>query len=163
MSAPYGTVMATDCKAMADFATNPRARFDYEILETIEAGVVLRGYEVKSIKTGRISIKGAYVRIINGAAWLVGASIPPYQPGNTPVDYKEQSDRKLLLSRSQTASLLGLAQSHGITLVPLRLYGKKGLIKLEIGIARGKKKYDKRESIKKKDTERSRMRGMSEE
>jgi len=148
---------------MADLATNPRARFDYDILETVEAGVVLRGYEVKSIKTGRISIKGSYVRIINGEPWLVGASIPPYQPGNVPADYREQSDRKLLLSRSQTSSLLGLAQSHGITLIPLRLYAKKGLIKLEIGIARGKKKYDKRESIKKKDTERSRMRGMSEE
>lgn len=148
---------------MADFATNPRARFDYDILETVEAGVVLRGYEVKSIKTGKVSIKGAYVRIINGAPWLVGASIPPYQPGNTPVDYSEQADRKLLLSKSQTASLLGLAQSHGISLVPLRLYGKKNLIKLEIGVGRGKKKYDKRESIKKKDTERARMRGTHEE
>ena len=155
--------MTIACKDMPDFATDPRARFDYEILETTEAGVVLRGYEVKSIKTGKVSIKGAYVRIINGSAWLVGASIPPYQPGNVPADYQEQVDRKLLLSKSQIASLLGLAQSHGITLVPLRLYGKKGLIKLEIGIARGKKKYDKRESIKKKDTARARMRGMSEE
>jgi SsrA-binding protein len=148
---------------MADFATNPRARFDYEILESLEAGVVLRGFEVKSIKTGRVSIKGAYVRIIKGAAWLVGASISPYQAGNVPDDYREQIDRKLLLSKSQIDSLVGLTQSHGITLVPVRLYGKKGLIKLEIGIARGKKKHDKRESIKKKDTARSRMRGMSEE
>jgi SsrA-binding protein len=148
---------------MADFATNPRARYDYDILETIEAGLVLRGYEVKSIKTGRVSIKGAYVRIMHGAAWLVGASIPPYQPGNVPTDYQEQADRKLLLSRSQTVSLVGLAESHGITLIPLRLYGKNGLVKLEIGIARGKKKYDKRESIKQKDVARARMRGTSEE
>ncbi len=155
--------MSQTCKAMADYATNPRARFDYEILETLEAGITLRGYEVKSIKTGRISIKGAYVRMIAGEPWLVGASMPPYQPGNVPPEYKEQADRKLLLSRSQIASLIGLAQSHGITLVPLRLYDKKGMIKLEIGVARGKKKYDKRESIKKKDTERARMRGMSEE
>ena len=80
---------------MADFATNPRARFDYEILDTVEAGLLLRGYEVKSIKTGRVSIKGAYVRIIDGAPWLVGASIPPYQAGNVPADYREQADRKL--------------------------------------------------------------------
>lgn len=148
---------------MPDFATNPRAKFDYEILETIEAGVVLRGYEVKSIKTGKVSIKGAYVRIISGAPWLVGASIAPYQPGNVPVGYQEQADRKLLLSKRQVSTLLGLAQAHGTTLVPLRLYAKKGLVKLEIGIARGKKKYDKREAIKKKDTQRSKERGSFEE
>ena len=148
---------------MPDFATNPRARFDYEILETIEAGLVLRGYEVKSIKTGKVSIKGAYVRIIRGAPWLVGATIAPYQPANVPPEYQEQADRKLLMSKRQVATLVGLAQAHGVSLVPLRLYAKKGLVKLEIGIARGKKKYDKRESIKKKDTERSRMRGTSEE
>ena len=148
---------------MADFATNPRARFDYEILETLEAGLVLRGGEVKSIKSGRAIIKGSYVRIIGNQAWLVGASIPPYQPGNTPEDYREQADRKLLLSRRQIASLVGLAKSHGVALVPIRLYARKGLVKLEIGVARGKKKYDKREAIKKKDTARARMRGMSDE
>ena len=148
---------------MSDLATNPRARFDYEILETIEAGLVLRGYEVKSIKTGKVSIKGAYVRIINGAPWLVGATIAPFQSGNVPDDYQEHADRKLLLNRSQVASLVGLAQSHGVSLVPLRLYAKKGLIKLEIGIARGKKKYDKREAIKKKDVARAKQRGTTEE
>jgi SsrA-binding protein len=159
---------------MPDFAINPRAKFDYEILETIEAGVVLRGSEVKSIKTGKVSIKGAYVRIINGAPWLVGASIAPYQPGNPPTGgaaggaaggakYEEQADRKLLLGKQQISTLVGLAQAHGVALVPLRLYEKKGLIKLEIGIARGKKKYDKRESIKKKDVQRSKERGSFEE
>lgn len=149
---------------MADFATNPRARHDYEILDTLEAGLVLHGYEVKSIKKGQAGIKGAYVRIINGQPFLVGATIPPYQPGNTPKEYKEQADRKLLMTRSQIASLLGLAKSHGVSLVPLRLYaGKGGVVKLEIGVARGKKKYDKRETIKQKDVARSRQRGMSEE
>lgn len=148
---------------MPDFATNPRAKFDYEILETIEAGVVLRGYEVKSIKTGKISIKGAYVRIIGGAPWLVGATIAPYQTGNVPEGYREQTDHKLLLNKSQVAALIGFAQAHGTTLIPLRLYAKKGLIKLEIGIARGKKKYDKREAIKKKDVQRSKERGSFEE
>src|SRR5688572_22069214 len=107
---------------MADFATNPRARHDYEILETIEAGLVLTGPEVKSIKTGKASIKGAYVKILSGLPYLIGAVIPPYQPGNTPEGYREQADRKLLLSKKETASLLGLHQSHGIALVPLRLY-----------------------------------------
>ncbi len=96
---------------MPDFATNPRARFDYDILETIEAGVVLHGYEVKSVKTGTASIKGAYVRIIDGAPWLVGASIAPYQPGNIPEGYREQADRKLLLSKKEVASLVGLARA----------------------------------------------------
>jgi len=148
---------------MADYATNPKAFHDYEILETLEAGLVLRGYEVKSIKTGKVSIKGSYVRIINGTPYLVGALVSPYQPGNIPADYREQADRKLLMSKSQAANLVGLAKSHGITLVPLKLYDKKGLIKLEVGVARGKKKYDKRETLKKKDIARSRQRGMSEE
>lgn len=148
---------------MADFATNSKALHDFEILETLEAGMVLRGYEVKSIKTGKVSIRGSYVRIINGAPWLVGATIAPYQLGNQPLEYAEHADRKLLLSKSQTASFVGLVQSHGISLVPLRLYAKKGLIKLEIGIARGKKKYDKRESLKKKDAARARQRGTIDE
>lgn len=144
---------------MKEYASNPKAFHDYEILETVEAGLVLRGYEVKSIKTGKVSIKGSYVKILSGSPYLIGAVIPPYQPGNVPPDYREQADRKLLMSKSQVSSLLGLAQSHGITLVPLKLYDKKGLIKLEIGVARGKKKFDKREAIKKKDIARSKQRG----
>ena len=148
---------------MPDFATNPRARFDYEILETLEAGVVLTGHETKSIKKGQASIKGTYVRVVGRQLWLVGASIPPYQPGNAPAGYQEQADRKLLVSRKELSALLGLQQAHGVTLIPLRLYAKGGRVKLEIGVARGKKKYDKREAIKKKDVSRARMRGMSEE
>lgn len=148
---------------MADFARNPKAFHDYDILETIEAGLLLGGHEVKSVRKGQASIKGAYVRLIAGEAWLVGASIPPYQAGNAPAGYKEQADRKLLLSRRQLATLAGLQKAHGVTLVPLRLYESKRLVKLEIGVARGKKKYEKREAIKKKDIARSRQRGMSEE
>ncbi len=148
---------------MSDFATNPRARHDYEILETLEAGLVLNGNEVKSIKKGQASIKGAYVRASGGQLWLVGASVPPYQPGNVPAEYHENADRKLLVSRHELASLIGLQKTHGVTLVPLRLYAKRGRIKLEVGVARGKKKYNKRETIKKKDVARARMRGMSEE
>ena len=146
-----------------DFATNPRARHDYEILETVEAGLVLSGGEVKSIRKGQASIKGAYVRMLNGALWLVGASIPPYQPGNTDPEYKEQADRKLLVSSRELAALTGLREAHNVSLIPLRLYASKNRVKLEIGVARGKKKYDKREALKKKDVARAKMRGMSEE
>jgi SsrA-binding protein len=147
---------------MADYAKNPRAKYDFEILDTIEAGLVLRGHEVKSIKSGKVSIKGAYVRIRGEEAWLIGASIPPYQPPNTPEGYDEQADRKLLLSKRQLSSLVGLSKSHGVTLVPMKLYGKKGVIKLLVGVARGKKKYDKRESKKLKDIARAKQRGVYE-
>ena len=143
-----------------EYATNPRAYFDYEILETIEAGIVLEGHEVKSIKTGKVSIKGTYVKILNEEAFLIGATISPYQPANTPADYDPQRSRKLLLSRREIIKLIGLSHSDGLTIVPLKFYGKKGKIKLLIGVARGKKKYDKREIIKKKDIARSKQRGL---
>ncbi len=145
-----------------EYANNPKASFDYEILETIEAGIVLTGQEVKSVKTGKASIKGSYVKILNNEAFLVGATISPYQPSNTPPDYDPQRSRKLLLSRKQISTLIGTSQSHGLTLIPLKLYGKKGFVKMLIGVARGKKKYDKRETIKKKDIARSRQRGIEE-
>jgi SsrA-binding protein len=147
---------------MSEFAQNPKAHFDYEILETVEAGLVLRGFEVKSVKTGRASIKGAYVKILNGEPFLVGAVISPYQVGNTPAGYDAQRSRKLLLAKKQISALIGTSQAHGLTLVPLKLYDKYGLVKLLIGVARGKKKYDKRETIKKKDIARSKQRGMDE-
>lgn len=145
-----------------EYASNPKAGFDYEILETIEAGLMLKGYEVRSIKTGKVSIKGAYVKIMNGRPYLVGATIPPYQPGNTPKTYDPQASRALLLTKKQLDVLAGLAQSQSIALVPLKLYDKHGRIKLLVGIAKGKKKYDKRETIKKRDVARSRQRGMEE-
>jgi len=133
-----------------DYATNPKAHFDYEILETIEAGIVLEGHEVKSVKTGKVSIKGSYVKILKEEPFLVGATISPYQPANVSGNYDPQRSRKLLLSKKEISNLIGTSQSHGTTLVPLKLYGKKGYIKLLVGIARGKKKYDKRETIKRK-------------
>jgi SsrA-binding protein len=145
-----------------DYASNPKANFDYEIIETIEAGLVLKGSEVKSIKKGQASIKGAYVKIINNQAWLIGANIPPYQPANTPDDYDPQANRVLLMSKKQIANLIGLSKSHGLTLVPLKLYNNKSLVKLSVGIARGKKKYDKREAIKKKDIQRAKDRGIED-
>lgn len=145
---------------MAEYATNPKAGFDYEILETIEAGIVLNGNEVKSIRTGKASLKGTYVKIINNEAFLIGATISPYQPANAPKNYEPQRTRKLLLSKKEIYQLTSTSQAERTTLIPLKLYDKKGKIKLLIGVARGKKKYDKREAIKKKDVARAKQRGI---
>lgn len=136
------------------YATNEKARFDYEILETLEAGMVLTGQEVKSVRRGSASIKGAYVKILGGEAWLLGATIPPYQAGNTPASYDSLRSRKLLLKRNELKYLTGKSQERGLTLVPIKLYNKNGLIKLEVGIGRGKKKGDKREKIAKREVQR---------
>lgn len=133
---------------------NDKARFDYDILETLEAGMVLHGYEVKSIRAGKISIKGAYVKIFNNEAYLVGATIAPYQPGNVPEGYDDQRNIKLLLKKSELKYLVGKAEERGLTLVPLKIFSAHGLLKLAIGIARGKKKYDKRETIKTREEKR---------
>lgn len=135
-------------------AENRRARYDYEILDTYEAGLVLHGYEVKSIKTGRVSLRGAYVVIKDNEAYLINTLIPPYQPANTPDDYNPERNRKLLLNKSEIKSLIGKSKRKGLTLVPLKLYTKRGKIKLGLAIAKGKREIDKRESIKKRETER---------
>ena len=147
---------------MAEYASNSKANFDYEILETIEAGIVLEGHEVKAIQTGKASIKGSYVKIYNEEAFLIGATISPYQPANTPKNYDPQRSRKLLFSKSEISKFINLSQSQGSTLIPLKLYSKKNRVKLLVGIARGKKKYDKRETIKKKDIARAKQRGIQQ-
>ena len=134
--------------------SNDKARFDYEILETVSAGMVLYGYEVKSIRAGRCSIKGAYVKIFDKEAYLVGTTIAPYQPCNVPKDYDDQRTRKLLLKKSELKYIIGKSEERGLTLVPLKIYDSHGLLKLDVGIGRGKKKYDKRENIKKREAER---------
>jgi len=145
---------------MKVLAENRKAKFEYEILEKFEAGLVLLGQEVKSIKTGRISIKGSYVVLRQSAkgvlpeVYLVGANIPPYQPKNTPKDYEPERSRKLLLTKSEIKHLIGKTKEKGLTLIPLRVYTKRGKIKLEFGIAKGRKKADKRELIKKREAER---------
>ena len=148
--------------------SNDKVRFDYEILETFTAGLVLSGPEVKSIRTGKISIKGSYVKIFparrpgggNNEAYLVGATIAPYQPSNVPKDYDDQRTRKLLLKKSELKYLVGKADERGLTLVPLKIFDAHGLLKLNLGIARGKKKYDKRETIKKRDVKRDMARAL---
>lgn len=139
---------------MPVYASNPKAGFDYNIIENFEAGLELTGQEVKSIKDGKVSIRGAYVKILNNEAWLLGAIVSPYQVGNVPADYDQQRNRRLLLKKSEIKYLQSKTQEQGLTLVPLKIYSKNNLIKLAIGLARGKKKYDKREAIKKREFER---------
>ena len=140
-------------------AENRRARFDYEILQKYEAGIELKGHEVKSAKGGRFQIAGAHVLIRGGEAWLVNSHIPPYQVGNTPTDYEEDRVRRLLLSKDEIKELQGTLIDKSRHVIPLRAYLKHGLIKLELGLGSTRKKSDKREAIKKRAHQREIRRG----
>lgn len=129
--------------------TNPSAFHEYTIADRLEAGIKLTGSEVKSIKTGHVSLKGSFVRIIGSEAYLVNASIQPYTFARI-INYDSQRTRKLLLHKNQIMSLRGKLDGEGLTVVPLSLYTHHGLIKLEIGIGKGKKQYEKREVLKKR-------------
>lgn len=139
---------------MPSLATNRRAKYDYHIVETFEAGLVLSGQEVKSVKKGRMSLKGAYVTIKDKEAWLINALIPPYQPKNTPPDYQPTRSRKLLLNKKEIKSLIGKTRQKGLTLVPLRVYTKHNRLKLAFALGLGKRQADKREKIKKREAKR---------
>ncbi len=141
----------TKQKIVKDFARNKKVYFKYIILEKLRAGISLLGQEVKAIKSGRISLGGSYVVIRGGEAFLVGANIPAYQPKNSRPDYNPERDRKLLLQKSEINHLIGKIKQKGLTIAPLRVYNTKGKIKLDIAIVKGKKKFDKRETIKKRD------------
>jgi SsrA-binding protein len=134
-------------------ALNRRARHDYAVEQTLEAGIVLTGTEIKSIRAGRANLAEAYARIEHGEAWLIGAHIAPYEQGNRN-NHEPTRTRKLLLHRDEIAELIGRVQSKGFTLVPLRLYIRDGKAKLEIGIAKGKKTHDKRRTIAERDARR---------
>ena len=139
---------------MAALIGHKRATFDYEILETFEAGISLLGTEVKSVRRGQGRLEGAHVVIRGGEAFLVGASIPAFQSANAPKDYDPERTRKLLVSKKEILELHQRSEKQGLTIVPIKLYNSGRLLKLEIAVARGKKKRDKRESIKQRDTER---------
>lgn len=139
---------------MSNFAYNRRARFDFEINETFEAGIVLLGFETKSIRSGRVKLDGSYVIVRGGEAFWVGGSITPYQTANTPKNYDPSRARKLLLSKKELAQLSRATEQERLTALPLSLYNKGRKIKVEVAIARGKKKVDKRESIKARDVKR---------
>src|SRR5712692_10798851 len=134
-------------------ATNRRARHDYEILETVEAGLVLRGTEVKSLRGSHVTFKDAFATVRNSEMWLIGCHINPYSHG-TDANHEPERDRKLLLHRREISRLTGKVAERGLTLVPLRIYFKDGRAKLEIGLARGKKLHDKRSTLREREVRR---------
>jgi SsrA-binding protein len=143
-------------------AVNRKARHDFSIEETVEAGIVLTGTEIKSIRAGKVNLSEAYARMEGGEAWLIGAHIAPFEGGNRN-NHEPRRTRKLLLHRRQIDELLGRAGAKGLTIVPLRLYiTEKGHAKVEIGLARGKKLYDHRRDIAERDARRSLERDLAE-
>jgi SsrA-binding protein len=143
------------CMTMAikTVATNRKARHNYHIMDSVEAGLVLTGSEIKSIRAGRVSLGDAYVRPDNGELWLLNAHIARYQASSY-LSHEPTRPRKLLLHRKEIAELASTVAEKGFTLVPLRLYIKDSIAKLEVALARGKKLYDKREAIQRRETDR---------
>ena len=139
---------------MSTYARNKKASFNYEVLKKIEAGIQLYGYEVKAVRKGSLDLTGAFVVLRGEEAYLTNAHISPYQPANIPKNYTPERSRKLLLRKKELRSLIGTAQQKGLTILPLRMYNKGDKIKVEIGIARGKRKYEKREILKKRAAQR---------
>ena len=139
---------------MKVLSENKKAYFNYQILEKYEAGIALNGQEVKSIKLGRINLMGSYVIIRDREVYLLGANVPAYQPKNAPSDYDSQRTRKLLLRKPEIDYLFGKSQQKGLTMIPLKVYTNNGKIKVEFGLGKGKKMFDKRETIKKRETEK---------
>lgn len=140
--------------------TNKRAYFDYQLTETFEAGINLFGHEVKSVRLGKADLAGSFIRITGSEAYLVNAKIFAYQPGQIE-NYDERRTRKLLLHKKQIISLKSKADGSNLSLVPVSMYLKNGFIKVEVGLGKGKKQYDKKESIKKKDIQRDLERELS--
>jgi SsrA-binding protein len=134
-------------------ATNRKARHDYQIIERIEAGIVLTGSEVKSLRGGRASLVEAFARVRDNEVWLEGMHVPPYEQGEKR-GYNPTRPRKLLLHRREIARLLGRQNEQGLAIVPLRVYFTHGIAKVELGLGKGKREYEKRQSIAKREHER---------
>jgi len=147
---------------MASYAENRKARFNYEFLEKYETGIELVGTEVKSVRGGQMSLEGAFVIVRGGEAFLINANIPPYQPLNAPKDYDPFRNRKLLLTKKEITELAGSEKNKSLTIVPISVYNKNRKIKVEIALVKGKKKFDKRETLKKRDTDRDIRRTLKE-
>ncbi len=133
---------------------NKKARLEYEFIDTYEAGIELRGFEVKALRLGKASLIGSHVLVRGGEAYLVGASIPPYQEGNTPKGYDPERTRRLLLSKKELKTLEGDDSRKGLTMVPIMVYNKNRRLKLSFALARKKKKFDKRATLKERDSKR---------
>lgn len=139
---------------MSTLAVNKRAHFDYEISDKFEAGLQLTGQEVKSVKTGHISLKGSFVTVKGNELFLTNANIPLYKFAGEIKNYDPTRSRKLLLKKSEIKSLIGKSRVEGLTLVPIRVYTKKRFVKLEFGVGKGKKEFDKRATIAKREAKR---------
>lgn len=155
-----GTIMSKKDKTDPNtrIAENRKARFEYTIEETFEAGIVLQGWEVKSLRAGKGGIADSYVIIKGGEAWLLNAVIIPLNSASTHIHPENSRTRKLLLNKKELKKLIGAVERKGYTLIPLQMYWKNGLAKVKIAIAQGKKLFDKRESIKQRDWERDKQR-----
>ncbi len=134
---------------------NRKALFDFDLIEKYQAGLVLLGLEVKSLRLGRGTLQGSYIIIRGEEAFWIGANIPPYQPNNTPKDYLPKHERKILITKKEIRYLLGKTKEKGLTLVPIKVYTNKDKIKLEFALVKSKKKHDKRQSIKERETDRT--------
>lgn len=141
-------------------ADNRQARFRYEILETYEAGLELKGTEVKSIREGRVNLRDGYALIRRGEAWLLNVHISPYQSSSLYFNHDPLRTRKLLLHKQEINKLTGKVEQEGLTLVPLKMYLKRGLVKVSLGLCKGKKIYDKRETIKQRQDQREMARAI---
>lgn len=143
-----------------EYLRNKKATFDYHLEDTYECGLELLGTEVKSVKANHGSLSGAYVSIINGQLMLLGAHIPAWQEKNAPMDFDSYRTRKILVHKSELNHLSRELKVKGLTIIPVSLYGKSKLIKLQLAVAKGKKKFDKREVLKKKAVKRDMERGL---
>lgn len=142
---------------------NRKARFNYELTRSLEAGVELLGFEVKALRQKMGSLEGAYAIVRGNEVFLVNMHIPPYQPANTPQGYDSRRARRLLLTKKEIAELAGAESKKGLTIVPVSVYAKGRKVKVELAVARGKKKYDKRETLRRRDVEREMRRSLKGE
>ena len=147
---------------MSVLLENKKINLDYEIMETFEAGIELLGLEVKSLRAHHGSLLGSHVTIRGGEAFLIAVEIPPYQEKNTPKEYESKRNRRLLLAKAEIEKLASFESKKGLTIVPISMYNKGDKVKVEIAIVRGKKKYDKRETLKKRDVDRELRREFSD-
>jgi len=148
---------------MPSLLENKKVRFDYEVLEKLDAGIELFGFEVKSLRKGNGSLIGSHITVRGNEAFLIGATIPPFQPANAPKDYNPSRNRKLLFTKMEIKELLNTEKQKGLTMVPISVYNKGRKLKLSVGIVRGKKKFDKRQSIKKRESDRETRRTLKYE
>ena len=148
---------------MTQFVFNRKASFNYEILERYEAGIELLGLEVSAVKKSQVSLDGAFVTIRGGEAFLTGATVTPVQPKNTPPGYDPLRSRKLLLTKKEIIELGKIEGQKGLTMVPISMYNKGRKIKIEVAVVKGKKKFDKRETVKKREAERDIQRTLKNE